>query len=184
MSGPSGVGKGTIVKKLLNCGGFALSVSCTTRAPREREKNGKDYFFLSKTQFEQGISRGEFLEYNNHFGNFYGTPRPFVEKKLKTADVILEIEVDGALQVKKSYSQAVLIMIAPPNRDELIKRLRGRGTESEEKICERLARTDYEMSKSGSYDYTVVNDDLNRAVEEIKSIIKKEKEKNDKPTSR
>lgn len=177
LSGPSGVGKGTIVKKLLKSGGYALSISCTTRSPREGEVDGKDYFFLSREQFEKGICAGEFLEYSEHFGNFYGTPRAFVEEKLKCSDVILEIEVDGALQAKKAHPEALLIMVLPPDREELLKRLRHRGSESEEKIAQRLSRMDYEISKQNLYDYTVINDDLDKAVETINSIIKKEKGK-------
>ncbi len=171
LSGPSGVGKGTIVKKLMQRGGYVLSVSCTTRSPREGEKNGVSYFFTDKQSFLEKASEGGFLEYSNHFGNYYGTPREFVEKSLKTHDVILEIEVDGALQVKKSYPEALLIMIVPPDADELRARLKKRGTESAEKIEERISRMNYELSKKDMYDYTVVNDDLERAVAEAEKII-------------
>ena len=112
------------------------------------------------------------MEYSNHFGNYYGTPKAFVEKQLQTHNVILEIEVDGALQVKKVYPDAVLIMVLPPDREELAARLRGRGTESEEKIAKRLERYDYEVSKKAEYDYVVVNDDLRTAVASIRGIIK------------
>ena len=108
LSGPSGVGKGTIVNKLLEKGNFTLSVSCTTRPPRHGEKDGVSYFFIDKQKFESEIKRGGFLEYSNHFGNFYGTPKAFVEKKLKECNVILEIEVDGALQVKRSHPKRCL----------------------------------------------------------------------------
>lgn len=175
MSGPSGVGKGTIVEKLLQKGGYALSVSCTTRAPREGERDGVSYFFTDRQSFERSVEKGGFLEYSEHFGNFYGTPRAFVEDKLKEADVLLEIEVDGALQVKTAHPGAVLIMILPPDEKELRARLEKRGTESKEKIEERLKRTDYELSKKNLYDYTVINDDLNTAVAEIENIINKEK---------
>ena len=150
LSGPSGVGKGTIVKELLKKGGYALSVSCTTRPKR-------------------------FLEYNNHFGNFYGTPKTFVEKQLLTYDVILEIEVDGALSVKRSYPDALLIMILPPDENELKARLLKRGSEDGKSIAERLSRMDYEVSKKSEYDFTVINDDLQTAVEEIERIIKSAK---------
>ena len=172
LSGPSGVGKGTIVNDLLKSGGFALSVSCTTRVMREGEKDGVSYFFIGRDEFEKNIAAGGFLEYSNHFGNYYGTPKAFVEKQLQTHNVILEIEVDGALQVKKVYPDAVLIMVLPPDREELAARLRGRGTESEEKIAKRLERYDYEVSKKAEYDYVVVNDDLRTAVESIRGIIK------------
>ena len=122
------------------------------------------------------IAQGGFLEYNNHFENFYGTPKGFVTEQLKTHDVILEIEVDGALQVKKAHPEALLIMILPPSANELFARLKGRGSESDEKIAERVKRMEYEISKKLLYDYTVINDDLNTAVEEINNIIKSRKE--------
>ena len=176
ISGPSGVGKGTIVAELMKKNKrTALSVSCTTRAPREGEADGISYFFISKQTFLKMVDEGGFLEYSEHFDNFYGTPRFFVEEKLKTHDVILEIEVDGALNVKKVYPQAVLIMVAPPSRDELVRRLKGRGTEDEEVILKRLARADYELSKSEQYDYLVINDDLDQAVEKISEIIESER---------
>ena len=145
LSGPSGVGKGTIVGELLKSGKYFLSVSCTTRTPRDGEREGVHYFFLTKERFEKLIKEGGLLEYSNHFENYYGTPKAFVESKLKEGDVILEIEVDGALQVKRG------------NAEERVKRMR------------------YELSKKEMYDYVVVNDDLQRAVDEVKQIIKKEK---------
>ena len=181
LSGPSGVGKGTIVNNLLSRGNFSLSVSATTRPPREGEREGEAYFFLSRGQFEKEIKEGGFLEYSEHFENLYGTPRKFVEDKLKVSDVVLEIEVDGALQVKKSYPEAVLIFILPPSVEELEKRLKGRGSEPPEKVEKRLSRLGYELSKKELYDYRVINDDLLTAVGEIESIIKSKKElKNDK----
>lgn len=172
ISGPSGVGKGTIVNELLKKGDYALSVSCTTRAPRVGEKEGISYFFISKQKFLSMIEEGGFLEYDNHFENYYGTPKDFVEKQLQTKNVILEIEVNGAFSVKNSYPEAILIMIAPPSTDELKARLVGRGTETAEDIAERLARLDYELAQSDKYDYTVINDDLERAIGEIEKIIK------------
>lgn len=172
ISGPSGVGKGTIVNELLKKGDYALSVSCTTRAPRIGEKEGVSYFFISREKFLSMIEEDGFLEYDDHFGNFYGTPKDFVEKQLQTKNVILEIEVNGAFKAKKSYPEAILIMIVPPSMDELKHRLFGRGTESKENIEGRLSRIDYELSKTDKYDYTVVNDDLERAVGEIEQIIK------------
>lgn len=175
LSGPSGVGKGTVVNELLKRRPkAALSVSCTTRAPREGERDGISYFFITKDEFRDKISKNGFLEYSEHFGNFYGTPRAFVEEKLKGGDVILEIEVDGALQVKKSHPEAVLVMLLPPNMDELKRRLSGRGTEDKEKIAARLARVEYELGKKELYDYIVINDDLEEAVTEIESILEKE----------
>lgn len=175
ISGPSGVGKGTIVNHLLRQGNYALSVSCTTRAPRSGEREGKEYFFISKEEFLHMIENGGLLEYSNHFENYYGTPKKFVEDKLKDFDVILEIEVDGALQVKKSYPDAVLIMILPPSVEELHARLVHRGSETEEKIQKRISRMEYEISKKLEYDYVVINDDLQTAVDKIENIIEKER---------
>lgn len=172
ISGPSGVGKGTIVNELLKKGDYALSISCTTRAPRVGEKEGVSYFFISREKFKSLIDEDGFLEYDDHFGNYYGTPKDFVEKQLQTKNVILEIEVNGALEAKKSYPEAILIMIVPPSLDELKSRLIGRGTESPENIAGRLSRIEYELSQSGKYDYTVINDDLQRAVGEIEDLIK------------
>lgn len=172
LSGPSGVGKGTIVKEVLKLRPNAsLSISCTTRSPREGEVEGKSYFFISKQTFANMIEDGGFLEYSEHFGNFYGTPKKFVEDKLKTGDVILEIDVNGALSVKKSMPDAVLVMIAPPDKEALYARLRGRGTEGEDVIAMRLDRADFELSKAPLYDYTVINDDLAKAVAEVVKIL-------------
>lgn len=175
ISGPSGVGKGTIVKRLMQRGDFALSVSCTTRKPRAEEEEGKSYFFIDNRQFTQLIQSGGLLEYSNHFEHYYGTPRAFVEKQLESKDVILEIEVDGGLQVKKSHPETLLLMVLPPDRNELYARLQGRGTENPEEIAERLSRMDYELEMSKLYDYSIINDKLDRAVEEIENIIRLEK---------
>lgn len=175
MSGPSGVGKGTIMQILLQKGGYALSVSCTTRERRSGEVEGKSYFFVSDGEFKKMIEEGGFLEYNNHFEHSYGTPKKFVEEKLKTQNVILEIEVDGALKVKEKYPEAFLIMVLPPDRETLRQRLIKRKTESAEQIEERLERYDYELSKRDKYDFVVINDDLNIAVEKIEKAIKARK---------
>lgn len=175
VSGPSGVGKGTVVKKLLEDGNYALSVSCTTRAPRDGEKDGEAYFFISREEFLNMIESGGLLEYSNHFENYYGTPKKFVEDKLKDFDVILEIEVDGALQAKKSYPDAVLIMILPPSVEELHARLEKRHSETEDKIEERMKRMAYEVSKKDEYDYIVINDDLPSTIKEIENIIERER---------
>ena len=174
-SGPSGVGKGTVVKQLLKSGNYALSVSCTTRSPRAGEKDGEAYFFISKDEFLNLIESGGLLEYSNHFENYYGTPKKFVENKLEESDVILEIEVDGALNVKKSYPEAVLIMLLPPSVEELRSRLVKRGAESAEKIEERIKRMEYEVSKKEEYDYIVINDDLKLTVGKIEKIIESER---------
>lgn len=177
ISGPSGVGKGTVIKEMFRLRpGLIESVSCTTRAPRAGERDGVDYFFVSRERFEQMIARGELLEYSEHFENYYGTPRAFVEKTLLSGDIILEIDVDGALNVKAAHPSAVLIMIEPPDMDELKRRLESRGTESEEKIALRIARAEYELSKSDKYDYRVVNDDVSAAARRILEIIDSEKE--------
>lgn len=172
LSGPSGVGKGTVVKRLLETGNYALSVSCTTRKMREGEIDGKSYFFISKEEFLKDVENGGFLEYSEHFGNFYGTPKKFVEEQLKYRDVILEIEVDGALQAKKSHPEAVLIMLLPPDEKTLKERLAGRGTESAEEIEKRLKRAEYELSFKDKYDYRVVNDDLDECVDKLENLIK------------
>ena len=175
ISGPSGVGKGTIVKQLLARRPQAsLSISCTTRSPREGEKDGESYFFLSKAKFKEMIDKGGFLEYSEHFQNYYGTPKKFVQDRLESGDVILEIEVDGALQVKKVMPEAVLVMIAPPSMEELYSRLKGRGTEGENEISRRIDRAEYELSKEPSYDYVIINDDLATAVDKVETILKKE----------
>lgn len=172
ISGPSGVGKGTIVREVLKLRPNAsVSVSCTTRAPRTGEKDGESYFFITVDEFKKGIEIGGFLEYSQHFENYYGTPKKFVEEKLECGDVILEIDVNGGLDVKKVMPDAVLVMIAPPDKNALYARLTGRGTESEEVIGKRMQRADYELSKSQLYDYTVINDDLQKAVAEVVKIL-------------
>ncbi len=172
LSGPSGVGKGTVLKRLLTSENYALSVSCTTRKKREGEVDGKSYFFISKEEFLKSIEEDGFLEYSNHFENYYGTPRKFVEKQLETHDVVLEIDVNGALQVKKSYPEAILIMLLPPDAEALRNRLKGRATESAEEIERRIQRAEYELSKKDLYDYAVVNDDLDGCVERLDKLIK------------
>lgn len=177
VSGPSGVGKGTVLKRVMQLHpAMCESVSCTTRAPRGGEREGESYFFVSRARFEEMIERGELLEYSQHFENYYGTPRAFVESRLKECDVLLEIDVDGALNIKKAYPKAVLVMIAPPDMASLEERLKKRGTESGDSAARRLARADYELSKIDSYDYVVVNDEVERAAQEICGIICKEKE--------
>ncbi len=177
LSGPSGVGKGTVAKLLVERNkNVALSISCTTRQPRVGEIDGREYFFISKDAFSDKVINQGFLEYSEHFENCYGTPKDFVFEKLKTNDVLLEIDVNGGLQVKKNYSDAVLIMLVPPSVEEIKRRLIKRGTESEEKINLRMERIEYELNKKDLYDYVVVNDDLETAITEVEEIIKKEKQ--------
>ena len=172
VSGPSGVGKGTLVKTLVKRRTDVVeSVSCTTRAPREGEVHGREYYFLSKEEFQKRINEGDFLEYDEHFGNFYGTPKSFVKEQLANKSVILEIDVVGALNAKKAFPESVLVMIAPPSVEELKRRLVGRGTETEEEIARRLSRLEYELSHKDQYDKVVVNDDLERALEELENIL-------------
>ena len=172
VSGPSGVGKGTIVKTLIKRRSDVVeSVSCTTRAPREGETHGKEYFFLTKEEFLERLKKQDFLEYDEHFGNYYGTPISFVEETLKTKSVILEIDVVGALNVKKRLPEAVLVMIVPPSVEELKRRLEGRETETAEQIENRLSRLEYELSQKEKYDFVVVNDDLEQAISEVEAIL-------------
>lgn len=176
ISGPSGVGKGTIVNELLRMDdSLVTSVSCTTRARRAGEVDKKDYFFITRKEFEDMIARGGFIEYDEHFGNYYGTPKEFVEEQLKEKSVILEIDVNGALNAKRLIPSTILIMIAPPSMDELKSRLSGRGTEDEGQIKGRLERVEYELSLRDKYDYVVINDEIDSAVKRVAEIIEKEK---------
>lgn len=176
ISGPSGVGKGTLVNLLLERNGdIGLSVSCTTRSPRPGEEDGVAYFFLSKEEFLRRIEEGDFLEYDEHFGNYYGTPKSYVLQTLEHKSVILEIDVHGVAKAKESLPQTVTLFVAPPSKEELIARLKNRASEGEEEIAERVARMEYEFEQAKDYDYVVVNDDLERAYAEIMAIIEKEK---------
>ncbi len=178
ISGPSGVGKGTIVKELLKRDpSLVESVSMTTRAPRPGEISGKTYIYVSREEFEARIAADDFLEYDEHFSGLYGTPRSFVEEQLKERSVILEIDVVGGLNARKLLKDTLLIFIDPPSPEELIERLKKRGTESEQALRERLQRVKYEMHMREQYDYTVLNDDLGRAVDEVLAIIEKERNK-------
>ena len=173
LSGFSGAGKGTLMKKLLETyDNYALSVSMTTRQPREGERDGIEYFFSSKEAFEQKIEEGGLIEYAQYCGNYYGTPKAYVEEQLANGkDVILEIEIQGALQIKEKFPEALLLFATPPSIEELEKRLRGRGTETEEVIRKRLLRAGEEAEGMDAYDYLVINDDLECCVEEIHSIV-------------
>ena len=179
VSGPSGVGKGTIANQIIKRNeDFSFSISCTTRKPRRGETDGKEYFFISKAEFEKKIEENGFLEYSQHFENFYGTPKDFVLDTLKEKSIILDLDVNGGLNVKRVFPEAVLIMILPPSIEELENRLKKRNTETDEQIEIRLQRIKYEVGKKDEYDYTVINDNLNGAVLAIEEIIKKEKNKN------
>ena len=172
ISGFSGVGKGTIVKKLVEKEGYALSVSATSRAPRQGEVHGREYFFLTREEFHSMIENNGLIEWAEYVSNFYGTPREYVEERLAGGeDVILEIEPQGALKVKAQYPEAVLIFIVPPNVKELENRLIGRGTEETETIKKRLKRAAEETAFIENYEYIVINDDLEDAVSDIHHII-------------
>lgn len=174
VSGPAGVGKGTIVKTVVKKREDVVeSVSCTTRAPRPGETHGKEYYFLSKEEFLRRIEEKDFLEYDEHFGNYYGTPESFVREQMKEKNIILEIDVVGALNAKRAIPESVLVMIVPPSVEELKRRLIGRGTETEEQIAGRLSRLEYELSQKDKYDYVIVNDVLDNAVAELERIIDK-----------
>lgn len=176
ISGSSGVGKGTVIDGFLKKNpSFSFSISYTTRRKREGEQEGINYFYVSKDSFEKSIANDEFLEWAEFSGNYYGTKREFIEKSLeKNKDLILEIETQGALQVKQKMPEAVLIFIAPPSYEDLENRLRGRNTESEEAITKRLDFVKMEMENSKNYDYVIVNDELQHAISELEKIIKKE----------
>ena len=179
ISGCSGVGKGTVLKEFMarNSDDFMLSVSCTTRKPRVGEVDGVNYFFLTHEEFEKAVQEDKFLEHAQFAGNFYGTKKKFIKQKFEEGlNIILEIETQGALQVKSKMPEAVLIFIAPPGQgvDELEKRLRGRNTEDEETIQRRLAEAKVELERAKQYDYVVVNDDLERAINEVEEITRRE----------
>lgn len=173
ISGFSGAGKGTIVNRLIEkYDEYALSISMTSRAPRPGDVEGINYFFVSREEFEKTIAENGLLEYAEYCGNYYGTPRAFVEKKLEEGrNVILEIEIQGASNIKKAFPESLLIFITPPSAAELEKRLRSRGTESEEAIKGRLARAHEESNGMDKYDFIVINDDLEECVDEVHRII-------------
>ena len=175
ISGFSGVGKGTLVKKILNdFEHYALSVSMTTRKPREGEEHGVNYYFVSNDEFEKMIGQDGFLEHAGYVDHYYGTPRDFVEEKLaEGTDVILEIEVQGAMQIKKKHPDAILIFVTTPDAEEMAKRLLGRKTENAEQIINRLKRAVDEAEHMKNYDYIVVNDKLEDCAKEINSIVEK-----------
>ncbi|HJA05823.1 MAG TPA: guanylate kinase [Candidatus Mediterraneibacter pullicola] len=177
VSGFSGSGKGTLMKRLLSQypDTYALSISATTRAPRKGEEHGREYFFISKDEFEKMIVKGELIEYARYVENYYGTPRVYVEQKLDEGkDVILEIEIQGALKVKQAFPDTLLLFVTPPNAAELEKRLVGRGTETMDVIRSRLDRACEEAEGMDSYDYLIVNDELEACVSQMHEIIRGE----------
>ncbi len=173
VSGFSGAGKGTLVKRLTEeYDDYALSISATTRQPRPGEADGREYFFLKKEQFEQKIAENGLIEYACYCDNYYGTPREYVERQLAAGkDVILEIEIQGALKVKEQYEDALLLFVMPPSAEELRRRLVGRGTETEEVIEKRMRRAAKEAEGIEAYEYIVVNDDLETCVGKLHDLI-------------
>ena len=177
VSGFSGAGKGTLMKELLKNypGQYTLSISATTRQPRDGEAHGREYFFITKEEFEKMIAEDQLIEYARYVDNYYGTPRAYVEQKLEEGkDVILEIEIQGAMKVKEAFPETVLLFVTPPTACELKNRLTGRGTESEAVIDSRLRRAVEEADGMDRYDYLVVNDDLEICTRELHDIIQGE----------
>lgn len=183
LSGPSGVGKGTVRKALFELEGHNLvySISMTTRKPRAGEQNGTDYFFVSKEEFEEKIKKGQMLEYAEFVNNYYGTPVDEVERQLSNGnEVVLEIEVQGALQVREKMKDAIFIFIAPPSMEALEKRLKTRGTEPEDVIKQRIDKARSELNLAYKYDYIVVNDEVTNAADRIMAIIRAEHAKTER----
>ena len=177
ISGFSGAGKGTITKKLLeNYDNYALSISMTTRQPRPGEVHGREYFFVDRDTFESHIAKEELVEYAEYVGNYYGTPRAYVEEQLNNGkDVILEIEIQGALKIKERFPETLLLFVSTKSADVLFERLTGRGTETEEVIRNRMMRAAEEAEGMDAYEYIIVNDDLDTCVKETHSIIQSAK---------
>ncbi len=173
LSGPSGVGKGTVLRALLDdYRDICYSVSATTRKPRRGEVDGVDYFLISEEEFKELVEKNEFIEWAEVHNNYYGTPINYVEETLeKGNDVILEIDIQGARQIIDTYQEAVFVFLAPPSLEELKSRIYGRGTESEEVIKTRLNNANKELEEAERYDYLIVNDKLDQAIEKLKSVI-------------
>ena len=174
ISGFSGAGKGTLMKELMKRyeETYALSVSATTRNPREGEVDGREYFFKTTEEFEKMIAKEELIEYARYVENYYGTPRTYVEQQLEAGkDVILEIEIQGALKVKEKYPDALMLFLVPPDAQTLKERLVGRGTETADVIHDRLERAAQEAQEMGSYEYIIVNDDLDTCVKQVHELI-------------
>ncbi len=176
VSGFSGAGKGTLMKRLLESyDNYALSISATTRAPRQGETDGKEYFFKTVDEFEKMIAQDELIEYAKYVNNYYGTPKDYVMKQLEAGkDVILEIEIQGALKVKEKYPDTLLLFVTPPNAKTLRERLVGRGTETEEVIDSRMKRAAEEAEGVEAYDYLIINDDLETCVADMHHVIQSE----------
>ncbi len=175
VSGPSGTGKGTLCKALLERRDFKLSVSMTTRQAREGEIEGKSYFFSTKEKFEELIANDGLLEHAEVYGNYYGTPKAFVMEQLQRGkDVVLEIDIQGALQVRKNFPNGVFIFILPPSMKELRKRITGRKSETEESLNRRMSEALKEVSYIDKYDYVIVNDDVEGAVQRLESVVRAE----------
>ena len=174
LTGPSGVGKGTVVKEILDKDkNICLSVSATTRSPRKGEKEGKNYYFLSEENFKEMINKNLFLEWAKFAGNYYGTPLSFVKEKIEDGFIVLlEIEVEGAKQIKDKFPDSLSIFILPPSKEELERRIRNRGTEKEEAINRRLSRSTYEIASSDEFDFKVTNRDVDETAERIIKIIR------------
>ncbi len=179
VSGFSGAGKGTLMKNLLaKYNNYALSISCTTRKPREGELDGREYFFKTKEEFEEMISKDELVEYARYVDNYYGTPKEFVRSQLDAGkDVLLEIEIQGALKIKEKFPDAVLVFITPPSGEELKSRLIGRGTESPEVVEKRLQRAVQESEGVEAYDYILINDDIDTCTEKLHNLIRAQHER-------
>lgn len=179
VSGFSGAGKGTLMKALLEKHhNYALSISATTREPREGERDGREYFFVTREKFEEMIREGELIEHAQYVNNYYGTPRQYVFQQMADGrDVILEIEIQGALKIKERFPEALLIFVMPPSADELKRRLVGRGTESMEVIDRRMRRAAEEAAGITSYDYILINDTLDACVEEMHQLIQTQHKK-------
>ena len=178
VSGPAGSGKGTVNRVLRNSGEFEFSVSRTTRKPRPGEVDGSDYFFVSHEEFDEYLKAGDFLEYNEYCGECYGTPRSYAEKVVESGkNIILEIDVNGAEQVKRQCPEAVLVMLLPPSFAEQERRLRDRGTETEDKILKKLKQTEKELQRLDLYDYIVYNStgESDKAVADIRAIVRAER---------
>lgn len=172
ISGFSGAGKGTVVKRLVEKYGYSLSISATTRAPREGEEDGREYYFKTEAEFQNLIDYNGFIEWAQYVDNYYGTPRKFVEKEMAAGrDVILEIEVQGAMNIKQQYPDSLLIFVSAPDVESLKSRLAKRGTESEAVIAKRLKRASDEADDMKEYDYIVINDEIENCVDTINSII-------------